>query len=70
MPGKSLCCPRGNVKSGAKFGCSLIESRGLGQIDGAQVLHAYLYLLLRILGWTYNYLDISRKILGFANQVS
>lgn len=31
MPGKSLCCPMGSVKSGAKFGCSLIESRGLDQ---------------------------------------
>lgn len=39
-------------------------------IDGGQDLHAYLYLRLRILGWTFNYLEGSRKILGSVNQVS
>lgn len=42
--------------------------QGLG--DGGQDLHVYLYLLLRILGWTLHYLESSRKILGSTNQVS
>lgn len=63
MPGKSLCCPVGSVKSGAKCGCSLIESRGLDQNRWWPGPACLSTSASEILGWTFNYLESSKKIL-------